>query len=152
MDNTLVKIKDQCATELLQYASKAGWSASMAETVCNLVCTMEKICKMEQMESGGMGGGYSGAGTWMARGNYGGAPMSRGMYSGDGGGMGGYSGGSSYGMDYNGDTSGAHWVRGHYSRDGSRDMLVQQMDERIREATDPAERERLMQAKQALMR
>lgn len=148
MDNTLRKIKEQCATELIQYTQKAGWSASMSETVCNLVCAIEKIDKIDQMERMAMtGGGYSGAGTWAARGDYGMAPMSHGMFGG-----GGYSGdGTSYGHDYNGDTSGAHWVRGHYSRDGAKDALIQQMDEQIRMAQNPQERERLMQAKQALM-
>lgn len=154
MDNTLRKIKEQCSTELIQYANKAGWSASMAETVCNLVCAIEKICKIDQMERMEMtNGGYSGAGTWMARGDYG-HPVSHGMYSGAD-----YAGNSSYGnygdghsMGYGNDTSGAHWVRGHYSRDGARDMLVQQMEEQIKMASDPQERERLVQAKQALMR
>ncbi len=154
MDSTMMKIKEQCETELIQYANKAGWSASMAETVCNLVTAIEKICKMEQMERTKMpmvsGDGYSGAGTWIARGDYGPSmqqPMSRGMFGG------GYSGdGSSYRpTEYSNAPSGTHWVDGHYSRDGSKDALIRQLDEQIQMARDPQERERLMQAKQALM-
>ena len=134
----LRQVKDDAQRQLEELAGIGQWDARKLEAASHLSTVVKNLCRIEEMDMQRSGRGYSGDGSWVAYGDYARAhPMMGNIYGdhpyvGDG---------NSYG--YDGDTSGRrHYVRGHYSRAGAEEMLEEQM----RNATDPAEREKLRRA------
>lgn len=94
-------LKNLCR-ELDELGEKRELSMSDLEKAEKMSTAAKNLMKMEMMEEEG----YSGAGEWEARGDYGRASYPRrGSYERDG---------SYDGRDYSGRQ---HYVRGHYSRD-----------------------------------
>ena len=116
--NALYDLKDKLCRELDEIAEKPDLSAGDLETVHKLTDTIKNIDKIMMLEEDD---GYSRGGGWEARGTFG-RPI--------------YDDGHSYAR------RGAHYVRGHYSRDGrdSKKRMVEELEEMMR-GTDDEHRE-----------
>ena len=102
-------IRDKLWKEMEEIARKGELSAGDLEVVHKLTDTIKNIDKIECIEENGYSSrGYS-RGNWNASGTYGN----------------GYDRGDSYAR------RGMHYVRGHYSRDDGREMIMNKMQEMI---------------------
>lgn len=137
------KLKKLLCKELDEYAMKTKMSAGDLDVVHKLTDTVKNLDKIEMLEE--ESGGYSGArrgrrggysrddGRWEAMGTYDDTDYSeargrRGNVRRDN--MGRYSRDSSYSYD-------------EYSRDGAKEMMVEQIEEMLENAENPKEREAL---------
>ena len=98
--NTLYDLKEMLCKELDEIAKKGEMSAGDLETVHKLTDTVKNIEKIMYIDDNG----YSMDGDWRASGTYGHDDMRM----------------DDRGMSYA--NRGRHYVRGHYSRGGSREM------------------------------
>ena len=114
----LYDLKDKLCRELDEIAEKPDLSAGDLETMHKLTDTIKNIDKIMMLEEDD---GYSRGGDWEARGTFG-RPI--------------YDDGHSYAR------RGAHYVRGHYSRDGrdSKKRMEEELEEMMR-GTDGEHRE-----------
>ena len=106
----LYDLKDMLCAELDEIGKKSEMSAGDLETVHKLTDTVKNIDKIVMLEDDGYSRDedYSRDGDWSAnmRGNYG--------------------RGSSYAR------RGSHYVRGHYSRDDTRDSMMRKLEDMLR--------------------
>ena len=117
----LYDLKEKLCMELEEIAAKPSLSTGDLETLHKLTDTIKNIDKIAMLEGGEEG--YSRAGGWEARGNYGNRRYDE--------------GGSSY--------RGMHYVRGHYSRDDSKQHMIGEL-ERMMGTADGQYREVIQRA------
>ncbi len=129
---TLYEIRDMLCSELDEYAEKGELSAGSLETIHKLTDTIKNIDKICMLDENG---GYSSDGEWEAYGTYDmGNSGNRNGMSRDGRRN---NGGASY---RGGNRRGTHYVRGHYSRDDARDMIMDELKEAENMAQNDRER------------
>lgn len=93
------KLEDRICDELERMAQKTGtMTTAEIDSMNKLIVAKEKLMKIEQM-TGYSQRRYSGDGKWYAMGDY----------------------------DNSYDRNGEHYVRGHYSREDGRDMMMDRM-------------------------
>jgi hypothetical protein len=113
------ELEKMLCNELEEVIDKGELTAGSLDIVDKLTHSLKNVYKIKM----GYDGEYSNS---YARGNY-----SRDGYSRDGYSRDGYSKRDSYDNSYDSDSYGMHWVRGHYSRDDGKQMIVEEMRKAI---------------------
>ncbi len=110
--------------------------------ITDTIKNIDKICMLEEDD------GYSGAGNWDARmtGEYGNSNRRDRRYSRDGrdGGESYNDGGNSYA------NLRRHYVHGHYSYDGGKEVVMKHLEKAMDNATETKEREAIERAMRAI--
>jgi len=131
MTDTMMELKEMLCEELDKIVDKGTISMSDLEIVHKLVDTIKNIHKIDMYDDGG----YSGNGDWSANGSY-----NNGFYN---------NSGRSYGRDYQGNSRGRHYVRGHYSYDDG--MVTERIERMMSEGgLNPQEKDTLRRAMEIL--
>lgn len=129
----MYELKEKLCRELDEIARKPEMSAGDLETVHKLTDTIKNIDKIDMLEDDG----YSQGGDWEAdmRGSYGRGNSYRGRRRDS---MGRYS------------REGSSRNRGGYSRDGSKDRMMEHLEEMMQEAGSEKEREAIQRCMRQL--
>lgn len=132
------QLEDMLCKELEQFIDKGTLRSSDIETIDKLTHALKNTYKIHMGENGGYSQamGYPMDGDWSAdiRGSYG-RGNSYGRYSYD-----------DNGSDYSGARRGTHYVRGHYSRDDAKSMMIEQLERTMDMATTDKEKETIRRA------
>lgn len=115
-------LRNMLCDELDELARKGELGAGDLEIAHKLTATIKNIDKIEMMEDGG----YSRDGDWQS-------------------GMRG-----AYDRDMSNARRGTHYVRGHYSRDGSMDSMKRQLQEMLDNADDDSIRRAIQRCMDAI--
>ena len=118
----MYELRNMLCDELDELARKGELGAGDLEIAHKLTATIKNIDKIEMMEDGG----YSRDGDWQS-------------------GMRG-----AYDRDMSNARRGTHYVRGHYSRDGSMDSMKRQLQEMLDNADDDSIRRAIQRCMDAI--
>ena len=156
--DTLYRIEDMACKEMDKIAEKGEFSTGTLDTAHKLVEIVKGVYKIKMLSEASEEGGYSRDGDWEARGSYGrgnsyanrGQHYVRGHYSRDGGNGQGMINTGGGGSSYASRDSSGRYSRSVYSREDGKEDMMQQLDEKMRQANDPNEREAYRRAMEAL--
>ena len=147
-------LKDLLCAELEDYAEKGKKSGKMSmgdlESIHKLTDTVKNILKIDMLEDET---GYSEDGHYMGEGRIYGTSYARGRTRAKRDSMGRYSrDGGRYSYDDDMSYARSRDYRGGYSRDDGKHYMMEQLEEMMEEAENPAEKEALRRCMDALKR